>query len=69
MLKIGLAIISMIWLELKIWSWLFLKIKKLHENILVYNILYKSLIDSKPLHVRFNKIDGSIGVHDGIDII
>ena len=48
---------------------MFLKIKKLHENILVYNILYKSLIDSKPLHVRFNKIDGSIGVHDGIDII
>ena len=48
---------------------MFLKIKKLHENILVYNILYKSLIDSKPLDIKFNKIDGSIRVHDGIDII
>ena len=27
------------------------------ENILIYHILYKTLIDSQPLHIRFNKID------------
>ena len=31
-----------------------------YKNILVYNILYKNLIASKPLCVRFNKIDGFI---------
>ena len=30
--------------------------EKSHENILVYNILYKNLIDSKPLLIRFNII-------------
>ena len=39
--------------------------EKLYENILVYNISYKSLIDSKPLRIRFNKIDGFIRVYDG----
>ena len=39
--------------------------EKSYENILIYNILYKSLIDSKPLHIRFNKIDGSIRGYDG----
>ena len=29
--------------------------EKSSENILVYNISYKSLIDSKPLRIRFNK--------------
>ena len=28
---------------------------KLYENILVYNISYKSLIDSKPFLIRFGK--------------
>ena len=37
---------------------------KSYENILVYNISYKSLIDSKPLRIRFNKIDGFIRVYD-----
>ena len=39
--------------------------EKLYENILVYNISYKSLIYSKPLRIRFNKIDGFIRVYDG----
>ena len=33
-----------------------------YENIFVYNISYKSLIDSKPLRIRFNKIDGFMRV-------
>ena len=40
--------------------------EKSYETILVYNILYKSLINSKPLHIRFKKIDGFIRVYDGI---
>ena len=39
---------------------------KSHENILVYNISYKSLIDSMPLRIRFDKIDGFIRGYDGI---
>ena len=39
--------------------------QKSYENILVHNISYKSLIDSKPLRIRFNKIDGFIRVYDG----
>ena len=35
-----------------------------YGNISVYNTSYKSLIDSKPLHLRFDKIDGFIRVHD-----
>ena len=30
------------------------------ENILVYNILYKTLICAKPLGIRFDKIDGFV---------
>ena len=40
--------------------------EKLYENILVYNILYKNLITSKPLHIRFHKIDGFVRVYNGI---
>ena len=36
------------------------------ENILVYSISYKSLIDFKPLRIRFNNIDGFIRVYDGV---
>ena len=39
--------------------------EKRYKNVLVYNILYTSLIDSKPLYIRFNKIDGFISVYDG----
>ena len=35
-----------------------------HENILIYDISYKTLIDSKPLRIRFNKIDGFIRIYD-----
>ena len=31
--------------------------KKSDENILIYDILFKALIDPKPLSLRFNKID------------
>ena len=40
--------------------------EKSYENVLAYNISYKSLIDSnKPLHIRFDKTDGFIKVYDG----
>ena len=32
--------------------------KKSHENILIYDISYKTLIDPKPFHIRFDKING-----------
>ena len=38
--------------------------KKSYETILVYNILYKTLIGTKPLYIRFNKVDGFIRVYD-----
>ena len=38
---------------------------KSHENILVYNTSYKTLIDVKPLCIRFEKIDGFNRVYDG----
>ena len=39
--------------------------EKSKESILVYKISCKTLIDSKPLHIRFDKIDGFVGVYDG----
>ena len=39
--------------------------EKSNEIVLVYNILCKSLIDSKPLRVRFDEIDEVIKVYDG----
>ena len=39
--------------------------EKSYENILVYNISYKSLIGAKPLRIRSDKIDGFIRVDDG----
>ena len=30
--------------------------EKTYKNILVYNISHKTLIDAKPLRIRFNKI-------------
>ena len=35
------------------------------ENILVCNILYKTLINAKPLLIRSDKIDEFIRVYDG----
>ena len=39
--------------------------EKSYESILIYNISYKSLIDHKPLRIRFDKIDGFIRIYDG----
>ena len=39
--------------------------EKSYENILFYNISYKILIDTKPLRIRFDKIDWFIRVYDG----
>ena len=36
-----------------------------HENILIYDFLYKTLIGAKLLHIRFDKVDGFIRVYDG----
>ena len=36
-----------------------------YENILVYNISYKTSTSSKPLHFRFDKINGFITFLDG----
>ena len=38
--------------------------KKSHKNILIYDILYKNLIGSKPLRIRFDKIDEIIRIYD-----
>ena len=40
--------------------------EKSYENILVYSISYKTLIDFKPLRIRFDNIDGFIRVYDGV---
>ena len=32
---------------------------------MIYNILYKTLTDSKPLRIIFDKIDGIIRIYDG----
>ena len=37
----------------------------MYKNILVFNILYKSLIYSNPLRIRFDKRDGYISDYDG----
>ena len=39
--------------------------EKSHKKFLIYGISCKSLIDSKPLHVRLDKIDGFIRIYDG----
>ena len=40
--------------------------EKPYKNILVYNILYKKFMDTKPLCIRFNKVDGIIRIYDEI---
>ena len=39
--------------------------EKSPENILIYDISYKTLIGSKPLCIRFSKINGFIRISDG----
>ena len=36
--------------------------EKLYQNISIYNISYKTLIDAKSLRIIFDKIDGFIWV-------
>ena len=38
--------------------------EKSYEKNLVYNILYKNLIATKPWHVRLDKVDGFISVYN-----
>ena len=35
-----------------------------YENILIYDVLYKTLICAKSLHIMFDKVDGLIRDHD-----
>ena len=39
---------------------------KQYENILIYDISYKTFMGSKPLRIRFDKIGGFIKIHDEI---
>ena len=39
--------------------------EKSQENILIYDISYKTLIREKLLRIRFSKIDGLIRIYDG----
>ena len=38
---------------------------KPHENILIYNISYKTLIGWKPLQIKFDKVSEFIRVYNG----
>ena len=40
--------------------------KKRNENILVYDILYKTSIGVETVRIKFNKIEGFIKIHDKI---
>ena len=42
----------------------FLLDEESNENILDYDISYQTLIDAKPLRIKFNKVDGFIRVYD-----
>ena len=39
--------------------------EKSHENIMIYGVSYKILIGSKPLPIRFDKMDRIIRIYDG----
>ena len=39
--------------------------EKLHKNILIQDISYKTLIDPNPLRIRFDQTDGFIRIYDG----
>ena len=42
------------------------KSKETHENILIYDISYKTSTSAKPLRIRFNEIDSFIKIFDGV---
>ena len=39
---------------------------KTYENILIYEISYKTIMGAKPLHIWYNKINEFIKNYDGI---
>ena len=39
--------------------------EKPYQNILIYDILYKTLFGRKPLYIGFNEVYGLFRVHDG----
>ena len=39
---------------------------KTYENILIYDISYKTFMGSIPMRIRFDKIDGFFKIYDGI---
>ena len=43
--------------------------KENQENVLTYNIPYKTSAGAKPLHIRSDKIDGFIKTHNGIKFL
>ena len=58
--------ISMAWLKLKILILIILLLgEKSCENIFIYEVLYKTLVDAKWLHIMFDKVDGLIRDCDG----
>ena len=59
--QINQIFVLMTWLKLKTLILIIFNRWKAYENISVYNISYKTLIDAKPLHIRFVKIR----VYDG----
>ena len=38
---------------------------KNHIKIFLFITFHKNLIGPKPLHIRFDEIDGHIGIYDG----
>ena len=40
--------------------------QKSYKNTLIYDVSYKTILVEKPSHIRFDKIDGFIKVHDGL---
>ena len=64
-LKFVRVIVSMRSLTQKI---LILIDEKSHENMLIDDIQYKILIDSKPLQIRFFKIGETIRIYDELGI-
>ena len=60
------VIILMTYLNLKIFDFDNILIdEKSYENILIYDISYRTLIGSKPLRIRFGKVDRFIRVYNG----
>ena len=40
--------------------------EKSYENILIYDVLYKTLIDTKLSHIMLDDVDGFIRNYDGV---